>query len=217
MAEEELLGYHFHQPEGVGGLGHLRLDVNLFEQPTERHFDPETATFPVIRRDNQTDTVEVIHPWHAANSYRVIFGRIYLRDRKHKTVEAFSFGGDLAISASEDLTSCRLSSPVSILDLSGESGQAIGLVEEIEAAVATVEAEWSPAEDQLWVKIANLSPQILFRSSLTEVARRISAYPPAARGSEYWEEIGAIREAIEQGAGRHSTGAVMPLSELLAR
>ena len=86
---EPELGYYFH-PAGSGALhGYRQLDVNIFREPTEEHFDPEQLTVWAVDSRHNVGRLTIGHPHVGQKQLAISAGSISLRDRKDKVVKAF--------------------------------------------------------------------------------------------------------------------------------
>lgn len=140
---EPNLGYDFHPGTAVRFPGHPQLDITLWEVPTQRHFDPEQVQFE-ITGGGRPEKLTITHPWTGPRQFRVCAGRIYIDDRKHKRVEAFSFGGKLEITSKQELTICRLSSTAPIFDMVELDSLSTTIATEAEVLLAERRADWDP-------------------------------------------------------------------------
>lgn len=140
LTQEPDLGYHFYPYEVEDHPGHLRMDVILNAVPTYRHFDPLKAQYPVAALEGGIDRITVCHPWRQGSRYRACAGRVILSDRFGKTVEAFSFGGDLQIETMADRSICALVSTAPIFPLYSTMDLPMCLTAEVEILLACLKA-----------------------------------------------------------------------------
>jgi hypothetical protein len=171
------LGYYFPPDNQLELLGPGRLEVNLYHQPTERHFDPENAVFLVVEPDGEVKHVTLVHPWHGPTEFRVCTGRITLGDRRGKTVQAFSLGGNLEITGYPDHTHCILTSAAPIAELAGGQTTLGLLVTEFEALLARKQAEWGRDEAGFRRRLATIDPLTLLAAGLAAVQERLKRMP----------------------------------------
>lgn len=167
LVDKPDLGYIFYPSKIRHHPGHPQLDIIMTEPPTERHFDPEKAKFQTVSTGNGIETLTIHHPWAAGKSYRVCAGRIFITDRIGKTVEAFSFGGDLEIMSDKDQTLCSLISPAPIFDLCTTHNLPMWLTSEVEILLAKQKAHWHPNHpDAFEIGLAKANPLLLYASCL---------------------------------------------------
>ena len=167
LSNEPDLGYIFYPSDIPHYPGHPRLDVVITEQPTKRHFDPQQARFQVVNPVGRIEQMTVHHPWPFGKKYRVCAGRIYIRDRVPKTVEAFSFGGELQILSTNEQTVCALTSPVPILDLVGTHNLSMWFTAEVEILLAQQNATQNLQQpEEFGTCLANVEPLVLYASCL---------------------------------------------------
>ncbi len=135
-------GYAFTPDSPPDHPAHRALTVVLRPAPTERHYDPEKAEWPVVSRDGDLETLTLYHPWPESGAYRVAAGRVILTDRKGKVVEAFTFGGALHVEAADAQVVARLESPAPVLPLLWPGSAAALLANEVEILLAQRRAAW---------------------------------------------------------------------------
>jgi hypothetical protein len=163
---EKEYGYFFHSRERSSSPGHPQLDVFLRSVPTEKHFDPVNITINIATEEHDIEFIKVHHPWSLRENYRVCAGRVILRDRKGKKVEAFTFGGDLRIESEKALTTGILTSPAPLLELTSTSSIASILAEETEVLFAERHAEWEPDHRTFIEKLIMADPLVLYCACL---------------------------------------------------
>jgi len=167
ISHEPDLGYIFFPSEIPHYPGHPRLDVILTELPTERHFDPTRVQYQIVSRQNRAEHLSVHHPWTAGELYRVGVGRIFIRDRIDKTVEAFSFGGELRIFSDPPRTICVLTSPAPIFDLWQTPSLPMWLTAEVEILLAEQKVKGlQSTRDELDLHLGKVDPFLLYASCL---------------------------------------------------
>jgi hypothetical protein len=211
------LGYLFGGAQHASALGYLELEVNLYAKPTQEHFDPEEATFLVASQYGEIEHKVIAHPWHSAKKYRVCVGRIILRDRVGKTVEAFSFGGELAISVEESYTSCLLRSPAPIFALTDIHGLSVMFVSRFEALLAREHATWDCDDVGFERRLTGVKPATLFVAGLAAVAEQLDHTSAGARGGHHWHDAAALHQAIQHmKAGGSWPFSTPSLDDLLA-
>ena len=149
---EHELGYRFCSRRYPHAPGYSRLDIVLRATPTGHHFDPEKVRLAVVSADEDIELLSVCHPWLGASRHRALVGYVRLHDRKGKVVKAFTFGGDLQITSEEERTTCVLTSPAPIIELTPASlsprpTMPMMLVEEVESLIAQRRAAWNQERD----------------------------------------------------------------------
>lgn len=173
---EPELGYDFHPGTANRFPGHLQLDVTLWELPTQRHFDPELVKFEISDR-GQPESLTITHPWTGPRQFRVCAGRIYIDDRKHKRVEAFSFGGALEITSKQELTICRLRSTAPIFDMVELDSLSTTIATEAEVLLAQRRADWDPQHPHTFDQhLATAVPMELYACCLTAMHDKVTHY-----------------------------------------
>ena len=162
------IGYLFYPPCHPDHPCHLRLDVFLRKDTTLRHFDPKKVRFNVKSKLGGADTLSVQYPWVGRERYQVIASCVRIQDREGKTVEAFTFGGDLAISKKADTTHCTLRSPVPILRMDSSSSVSSTFAREVKILLAQRRAKWEMGhKDSDFDNIlAKIEPRILYHVCL---------------------------------------------------
>jgi hypothetical protein len=176
QSTEPKLGYDFHPGTAARFPGHPQLDVTLWDVPTQRHFDPEQVKFETAGKD-QPEPLVVTHPWSGPRNFRVCAGRIYIDDRKHKRVEAFSFGGQLEIEKRPELTICRLKSTAPIFDMIDLCSLSTVFATEAEILMATRRADWDPEHPKSFERhLITAVPLELYACCLTILRKKSSYY-----------------------------------------
>jgi hypothetical protein len=169
-------GYDFHPPQADRFPVHPQLDVILRDVPTQRHFDPEQAHFE-ISQSGRAEALTVTHPWAGLRQFRVCAGRIYIDDRKHKRVEAFSFGGILEITTKQDLTICRLASPAPIFDLLDWDSLSTTIATEAVVLLAERRADWDPKHPHTFEQhLATADPLELYACCLVALHEKFAPH-----------------------------------------
>lgn len=171
-------GYYFHTREYSDSPGHPRIDILLRSAPTGKHFDPEKLFITIASEQRGAELLGVNHPWSGQEQYRACAGRVILRDRKGKKVEAFTFGGDLRIESEGKLTACVLTSPAPILERTGTSSIPELLAEETEIIFAERRADWESDHSTFKDRLAAADPFILYCICLESLKEKFEQYPP---------------------------------------
>lgn len=183
ISHEPDLGYIFFPSELPHHPGHPRLDVILTKVPTERHFDPLKVQFQIVSSPNHVNHLTIHHPWTVGEKYRVAVGRIFIRDRIDKTVEAFSFGGELKIFSDQNRTICALTSPAPIFDLYTAHNLPMWLTAEAEILLAQQRALGLLHHDaEFDTHLSSLDPLLLYASCLQALQERSWPVPDEVYG-----------------------------------
>jgi len=197
MTDDLELGYFFYPSEYPGLCdAHPRLDIHVYDQPTGRHFDPEWSSFWVAEPGGGLCQMVVSHPWHGGDCFRVCAGRIIMRDRKDKVVEAYSFGGELDLESTASSTICRLTSAAPIFELVGTHSFATILVSEFESLLARQHASCGTDDREFSARLASIEPPLLFAAGLTAIEERLDCLPQDAQDGLYAETLEVIRNTM---------------------
>lgn len=175
--EERGLGYIFSPKRYPHAPGYPRLGVLLRQSPSLQHFDPEGVHFTIAKGKEHLSKLEVYHPWPYGSDYQVCSGPIILIDRYGKTVEAFSFGGNLRISSGEYTTVCLLESKAPILDISPSDPTLLSFVEEIQIILAERRATWLPKTEEYEKRVIAVDPMTLYLACLQELKNKMEGFP----------------------------------------
>ncbi|MEJ2149397.1 MAG: hypothetical protein P8Z40_07935 [Chloroflexota bacterium] len=191
------LGYLLHGRQHPSELGFPELTINITSQPTGQHFDPEHVVFPVVDPLGQIGHLTVFHPWRQGKTYRVCAGRIVLRDRLNKRVEAFSFGGELEVTTEKSHTACLLRSPAPIFELVDLDGLSVTFISTLESLLARQRVTWDCDDAGYEHRLASVKPDALFTAALVGVAAQLDHTPSEGRGEHLHGEAAEIDKAIE--------------------
>ncbi len=179
LSNEPDVGFLFHPSEQQNHPGHPRFDVIIPAKPTYRHFDPQMAEFWIATSTKKIQHVHIHHLWARESQgmkspLRVIPSRIFMTDRQHKRLEAFSFGGSLTIADDDTRTVCALESPVPIFPLLPRHDLAIWFVDEVEMLLARRRAQWDPHHPHSFdVHLASVEPFPLYVSFLRAIKEKL--------------------------------------------
>ncbi|MBK8051205.1 MAG: hypothetical protein IPK16_31350 [Anaerolineales bacterium] len=196
------LGYWFDPPCEEELCGHHQLRVWLRPTPTERHYDPEQVRCIVTTGWRDMAHLTIRCPWPRADHYRLCLGMIILNDRKHREVQAFSFGGELSITQHDHTTMCVFDSPAPIYAL--QEGEQLSnlMVAEVEAVLAEEQAriDVDGRGSHFSERLASSSPTQLYQACLVAIALQLRPlrtvdYMPERDLLHYVEkELQAIQE-----------------------
>lgn len=200
-AKEPELGFHFHPAEPPVTIGHPKLDIRVYSEPTGKHFDPVWVRLPVSLPHMHPYHLIVTHPWRGYGHYRVNAGRIILRDRIEKVVEAFSFGGTLEICPQDEYTCLYVQSSAPILAIPSSApmfstlndrGSIEPLIKEFELILAIIRAELLGSELDFESRLAGIDAIDLFCASVVSIEDRLHEFQPPTRDDQYWRIINSI-------------------------
>lgn len=213
-------GYYFHAPLDGRSPGHPVLEINLFDVPTERHFDPEHLTFPVASPDGNLGTATLSHPWHGPETLRACIGPITLLDRRRKSVRAYSFGSTVRARADSDRTHCVVNSEAPILEMVPShhldpDGIVTWLAAEVEALLARRRAAWRHDEAEFARRLAGSDPLELYVAALTAVRAGIARRRPVRRTDRDRYAALMIDRALELVGERRGAAAPVPAFDAL--
>ncbi len=206
------LGYYYHPPSDPTLFGHPQLDIQISTEPTERHYDPENASFLVFSPEVGMDRLIITHPWRGPRRWQVLAGRIILEDRREKIVEAFSFGGELQITVEPTFTFCQLRSPAPILPIERVGEPLVMIASQFEALMAIYKTDWKMDDAGFYTCLAQTSPDDLFYAGLFEVRTRFEQLPVNARGDHYWEAWNDVEKMLA--ALKQQGEAAQPLQSM---
>lgn len=194
---EDFFGYRFHRADPPLDWGSTALVVSLNAQPTGEHYDPETFRLHTTGASKRLDYSILRQPWSGPDHLQVVLGDVVMNDRRGKTVEAFTFGGDARIDNDGAATRCTLTSPVPIIDLRDKHAEVLMLAEEAKALLARRQAAWEHDPEQYEERIAKADVEELFFAILKALEQNFSTIPPEY-GSEARSFLTFLRKQIEQ-------------------
>ena len=174
--------------------------------PTDLHYDPERLIVPVIRQDGALQNTTISHPWRGGHQLRIGCGRIVIRDRKNKIVEAYSLGGDLAITVSPTCTHCRLTSLVPLFRLGFDNGSpeniAASVVDKFESLIAIKRVRWGADDMAFQQRLTSIDPADLYVAGLQSIRSELEHVPSNRRGMRFHETANAVDAAIDDARAR---------------
>lgn len=166
------LGYIFHP--GQSQFGDERVDVVLRREPTHEHFDPERVHLKV-GTTRGVHVLDVRHPWRQTAETRLCVGHIRVFDRYQKFIDIFPFGGLVKITAVIDKTTCIITSPAPLLELTAGNTTAILLANEIDILLARARARLNPRFPvEFDRKLAGINPLPFYISCLNELRKKFA-------------------------------------------
>ena len=174
MSQECSLGYVFLPDPDGGSIGYAEFEVLLRAVPTGLHFDPSEVRLRIVMPDGRVQAAAIRHPsYSATDSGRVIAGRILLHDHYGKVVEAFSFGGEITVSTTDDLTTCHIISSAPIIELALDEPLPTLLVEEVEVLLAHQHAIYDQRGKDYEMHLAQIEPSLLYCACLAELHKKL--------------------------------------------
>lgn len=166
------LGYIFYP--GPSQFGEERLDVVLRREPTNKHFDPEKVHLKV-NTSRSVQVLDIHHPWQPMGKTQLCLGHIRVIDRYQKFIDVFSFGGWVEITAVSDKTTCIITSPTPLLELTAGNTTAILLANEIDVQLAQLRARLNPRfPAEFDGKLAVIEPLDFYISCLSELRKKFA-------------------------------------------
>jgi len=190
--------------------------VVLNEQPSRDHFDPEHVDLPIVDADN-VKRIVIAHPWYGPPSARMAPGDINVVDRRGKSIDAFTFGGDLGTDTSGTSTRVSVTSPAPILDrqlIGGLHVESV-LAEEFYILLAERRARADKDLEGYGRRLARVEPLTLYAACLSALENKLT--PLSRTGAEiYIRSLQTVKREIasmkEDGAWPSPTP---PLEDLL--
>jgi hypothetical protein len=173
FANDHDLGYFLYPHPFSNASAYKRLDINIFEQPTERHFDPEQVCLYVFSQDGYVEQFNITHPWTLGQEFRAVAGRVILEDRLNQQVATFTLGGRLRIRSQRHCTICTLESSAPIFMLRDFNDLSYRLVNEIEIYLAEQRAEHALDPEVYDQFLANTPPISLYISILKSILQKL--------------------------------------------
>lgn len=174
----DVLGYSYAPGQSPNDPGHPRLEIHLRATPTEQHFDPEQIKFLVVAQlERRVEHLLVTYSWDGPTAYRLVAGLVTMIDRRGKTAEAFTFGGELKIQQIENEVVCTVSSPAPILNLVSTRSVPVMLAQEAEVLFAERRAARAAEPDQYEQRLVAADPVALYLACLAALRERFKHYP----------------------------------------
>jgi hypothetical protein len=170
---EQTVGYGFFERSRPTSPGYAKLRVSLCDKPGYGYYSPKFLRVSSINEANSMEHLTISHPWKDKESYQVMMDRVVLRDHEGRTIQAFTFGGELQIVERQDETLCTLSSPAPILELVEELSISTLFTTETEAALITHRLASEPKSTTLEQWMAATAPLTIYAACLQMVKRRL--------------------------------------------
>ncbi|MBN1311219.1 MAG: hypothetical protein JXB30_07355 [Anaerolineae bacterium] len=170
---ERTVGYGFFERSRPTSPGYTKLQVLLCDKPGHGYYSPKFLRVSIMSKANMMEHLTVSHPWEEMESYQVTMDRVVLRDHQGRTIQAFTFGGELQVVNREDDTLCTLSSPAPILELVEDLSISTLFTTETEAALTTyrLAPETESTIFEQWM--ATNTPLTIYAASLQMVQSRL--------------------------------------------
>jgi hypothetical protein len=152
---------HRHSPGGSGLL------VAIREEPTGKHFDPQTMHLRLrdVHGMARQRSLSLLSP--GPDSDRVCPGRVILSDRLNKRVEFFTYGGTLEVIPATDAQVYVLRSPAPVLAMVAEEETVADLLAAAtDALLAQVEVRWGHDERGFNQRLAEVEPLPFYMGTL---------------------------------------------------
>lgn len=165
----EDLGYLFYPRKNDRGIGYSRLEVTLRSHPTEEHFDPEEFRLRVASEFGGIEYLYINHPWAGEEHYRACVSHVLLRDRKNKTVNSYTYGGDLRIEVNRDQTTCVLVSPAPIFRMEGIISISTLMAQETDILLAKIPIDSRSDQLVFEEKLSTIDPLMLYGACLVSL------------------------------------------------
>ena len=176
LKNEPDLGYIFFPATYDDAPGHPRFDVVMHTQPTQRHFDPTNVAFWANSPTYHVEHITIHHPWRDGYRRNVLPGRLIIRDRRNKEVEAFTFGAKVQIHSNESQTICTFTSPAPILHLISTRSAATYFANEAEGFLARYKAILGL---DYMERMAEIDPILLYGDCLFAIQEKLTHLPDA--------------------------------------
>lgn len=154
-------------------LGHAGFEVYLSGSPQKRYFDARRVLFPV-EQAGALRRMPVEHPYRLGNEFSFVPGRIRLEAYDGDVVEIMAFGGQAAVTVTDDETVCQVTSPAPFLPLNEDLESPFVLLEsELEIVLAQSRAGWGKEEGRHLDRMSELEPMTLFVASIRTLEERL--------------------------------------------
>lgn len=209
------LGYHFHTPEEATGNArclHPQLDVLMHAEPTGRHFDPQILTVTAVV-GGYTQKISFHHPAPDGRTFQIAAGRIVLRDRVQKEVEAFTFGGELQAHLQNGTSLFQLRSPAPILAVVRLGSPIILFVSEVEILLSRIKVRLDGANGLGFeARMARVAPLTLYVACV----ETLTAVVPRNTRQQLGQLLPDLLHDVEQRTGKSAVAVDNRLELLLA-
>ena len=180
------LGYKLYPPAYSHAPGHARVDVLIWNEPTHRHFDPESMELSVISDKRRPISLKISHRQYAESvqreklferHYEVAASVIRIVDRKHKVVEFFTCGGDFWVNHRMPFSLCILKSPAPIMPMNHGNTISVLLVEQLLILLAMRRADWIFDKNKYESRLADIKPFDFYTACLVSLREKYAHFP----------------------------------------
>lgn len=168
------MGYCYYHDEDTPGA--YRLDININEVPSGKHFDPFVVYLPVKDNQNRVERLAIRHPWTFEKTYQACMGLVEMVDGKGGKEEAYTFGGSLVIDTQGTRTTCVLESPAPILEISAANPTRMMFIEEIEILIAQRKAALLKESRDYEVHLVNADPLDLYMACVKALVNKFENF-----------------------------------------
>lgn len=183
MEEQSILhlmgnwGYYLLPKSHPDSPGYTGLLVAIREQPTEKHFDPQTIRLRLRDKHNEATwtTLGLHSPVELSikASLHACPGQVMLRDRTDKRTNFFVFGGSLEAVSVPGETVYSIRSPAPILKLTDDLESVPDqLASETEALIGELEVKWGANEEGFARRLAQVEPFQFYLVTLQAILAR---------------------------------------------
>ncbi len=171
------LGYQLAEPRYHHAPGYPRVDVYIRTAPSYHHFDPEAVNLVVCNpvsggEARAAQSLTIYHPWSGEKHYQVLPGPIDMVDREGHKRDIFTFGGQLTVHATDELTILTFESPAPILVEVGLDTTARLLADETEIILAQRRSAWLPGLEGYEQRLIQARPDQLYAACLKALHER---------------------------------------------
>jgi hypothetical protein len=210
----EEMGFYFHAATFTTGIGHPQLEINVYSEPTLKHFDPEEVKLWVVEAvTGNTVLTKIKHPYNGPRRLSLGVGRVIIQDRKHKTVEAFVFGGDMFLTDRGDYTHTVIVSSAPIMRLIDRNAIETIVTSEFEALLAQGHATWKGNDAGFYDKLTQIEPKMLLAAGLIAIQEHLSKMPTTDSHRRVKHAVSQIRTTLEN--AKQWPSVVSTLDDLL--
>jgi hypothetical protein len=172
----EGLGYLFIPRKNNHGVGYSRFEAIMRSHPTEEHFDPELLRLRVVSEFGGIEYLYINHPWAGDEHYRACVSHVLLRDRKNKTINSYTYGGNLQIEVNKDQTTCILVSPAPIFRIKDIISTPSLTAQETDILLAKIATESRSKQVVFEDNLSMIDPLILYGASLVSIDEKFNDY-----------------------------------------
>lgn len=176
------MGYLFLKSKEFKGPGFESLRITLREDPTRKHYDPLLVSMRIAGDDDNVSRQPLTHPWKGPPKLKVCEGRVMMEDWRHKTVYAYTLGGELSIWTEENRTEMRLLSCAPIFPLHLMDSDDAILANRLQMELARIRAVFQD-DGRLYRIIASLDACQLYIALLESLRQWLTSRPYQMRNT----------------------------------